>query len=116
MQKQRPKRKKLAYIIDAYLPPQSNISVGATAVTGTDRGPGNMFSTLSTGIQYSRPLTYDPYLNNSFTAAAATSSNTILAFNNNSVHTESNLSTSPVNCATEIPRVAHNKENSGSGK
>uniref|UniRef100_A0A8R1TXH4 PAS domain-containing protein n=2 Tax=Onchocerca volvulus TaxID=6282 RepID=A0A8R1TXH4_ONCVO len=101
---------------DAYLLPQNNISGGATVVTGTERSPTNMFSTLSaTSTQYSRPLTCcDPYLNNNFTAASAISSNTIFPFNNNSFYAQSNLSTSPVNCATEIPRVAHNKENGGS--
>ncbi|VBB31466.1 unnamed protein product [Acanthocheilonema viteae] len=101
---------------DAHSLPQSNISGGATTISGTERSPGNMLSTLSTtGTQHSRSLTsYDPYVNNSFTTSAATSSNTVFAFNNNSVLTQSNLSTSPVNCATEILHVAHNKENGGS--
>ncbi|EJD75096.1 CBR-HIF-1 protein [Loa loa] len=100
---------------DAYLLPQNNINTGATTVTATGRSSGNIFPTLSTkGTQYSRSMTcYDPYLNNSITAATATSSNTILAFNNNSIHMQSNLSTSPMNCTTEIPRVAYNKENGG---
>lgn len=109
--------KNLYIFVDAYLLPQSNISGGTTTVTGTERSPSDMFSTLSaTGAQYSRPLTcYDSYLNNSFTTSA-TNSNSMFAFNNNSIHTESDLSTNPVNCATEIPRVAHNKENGGTGK
>uniref|UniRef100_A0A0R3S003 PAS domain-containing protein n=1 Tax=Elaeophora elaphi TaxID=1147741 RepID=A0A0R3S003_9BILA len=101
---------------DAYLLPQNNIGGGTTTVTGTERSPSNMLSTLSTtGTQYSRTLTcYDPYINNNFTASTATSSNTIFASNNNSVHTQSNLSTNSVNGATEIPRIAHNKENGDS--
>ncbi|CAG9534377.1 unnamed protein product [Cercopithifilaria johnstoni] len=92
------------------------IGDGATNVTGTERSQGNMFSTLSTtGTQCSRSLTcYDPYLSNSFTTSAATSSNTIFASNNNSIHTQSNPSASPVNCVREIPRAAHNKENGDS--
>ncbi|OZC09423.1 hypothetical protein X798_03584, partial [Onchocerca flexuosa] len=101
---------------DSYLLPQNSISGGATVVTGTERSPTNMFSSLSTtNTQYSRTLTCcDPYLNNNFTAAAVISSNTIFPFNNNSVYAQSNLSTSPVNCATGIPRIAHDKENGGS--
>uniref|UniRef100_A0A915PML2 PAS domain-containing protein n=1 Tax=Setaria digitata TaxID=48799 RepID=A0A915PML2_9BILA len=96
---------------DAYLLPPANISAGATTVTGTERNSSSMFSALSTtGAQYSRSLTCcDPHLNSNFTTATTTSSNTLLAFNTNSLHVQSNLPTSPVNCTT-----AHVKENNSS--
>lgn len=107
--------------LDTYLLPHSNISSGTTTVAETERNPSIMFSTLSTtttttGTQCSRSLTYDPCPNNSFTTAVVTSSNAIFAFNNNSISSQSNLSTNSMNCITEIPRAAHNKENGDSGR
>uniref|UniRef100_A0AAF5Q575 PAS domain-containing protein n=2 Tax=Wuchereria bancrofti TaxID=6293 RepID=A0AAF5Q575_WUCBA len=94
---------------DIYLLPQSNITSGSTTLTGTERSP---ISLSTTSAQHTRSLTsYDPYLSSNFTAVTTTSS---LALNNNSIHTQSNLSTSSMNCITETPRVVHNKENGDS--
>lgn len=94
---------------DIYLLPQNNITNGSTTLTGTERNP---ISLSTNGAQNTRSLTsYDPYISNNFTAATTTSS---LALNNNSIHTQSNLSTTSMNCITETQRVIQNKENGDS--